>query len=85
MPANVETMMYTREPPFHGLGTRVEEAPNSREALHLAGLDWTVDSRPVYDELIREIPGYKANVRSSQQKLRKTNKNKIYSVWWIPK
>lgn len=68
MPANVETMMYTRETPFHGLGTRVEEAPNSREALHLAGLDWTVDSRPVYDELIREIPGYKANVRSSDNK-----------------
>lgn len=68
MSINVETMMYTRETPFHGLGTRVEEAPNSREALHLAGLDWTVDSRPVYDELIREIPGYKANVRSSDNK-----------------
>lgn len=68
MSTNVETMMYTRETPFHGLGTRVEEAPNSREALHLAGLDWTVDSRPVYDELIREIPGYKANVRSSDNK-----------------
>ena len=68
MPANVETMMYTRETPFHGLGTRVEEAPTSREALRLAGLDWTVDSRPVYDELIREIPGYKANVRSSDNK-----------------
>ena len=68
MPANVETMMYTRETPFHGLGTRVEEAPTSREALRLAGLDWTVDSRPVYDELICEIPGYKANVRSSDNK-----------------
>lgn len=68
MSINVETMMYTRETPFHGLGTRVEEAPTSREALRLAGLDWTVDSRPVYDELIREIPGYKANVRSSDNK-----------------
>ena len=68
MPANVETMMYTRETPWHSLGIRVEEAPNSREALHLAGLDWTVDSRPVYDELICEIPGYKANVRSSDNK-----------------
>lgn len=68
MSINVETMMYTRETPFHGLGIRVEEAPNSREALRLAGLDWTVDSRPVYDELIREIPGYKANVRSSDNK-----------------
>lgn len=68
MSINVETMMYTRETPFHGLGTSVEEAPTSRKALRLAGLDWTVDSRPVYDELIREIPGYKANVRSSDNK-----------------
>ena len=29
MAANVETMFYTREKPWHGLGTRVEEAPNS--------------------------------------------------------
>ena len=29
MSANVETMFYTREAPWHGLGTRVEEAPNS--------------------------------------------------------
>ena len=40
MSANVETMFYTREKPWHGLGTRVEEAPDSREALRLAGLDW---------------------------------------------
>ena len=25
MSANVETMMYVREKPWHGLGTRVEE------------------------------------------------------------
>ena len=40
MSANVETMFYTRVTPWHGLGTRVEEAPDSREALILAGLDW---------------------------------------------
>lgn len=68
MPANVETMMYTREKPWHDTGVMVQEAPTSHEALRLAGLDWTVDSRPVYDELIREIPGYKANVRSSDNK-----------------
>ena len=68
MPANVETMMYTREKPWHDTGVMVQKAPTSHEALRLAGLDWTVDSRPVYDELIREIPGYKANVRSSDNK-----------------
>ena len=40
MAANVETMFYVREKPWHGLGTCVEEAPTSADALRLAGLDW---------------------------------------------
>ena len=47
MSANVETMFYTREKPWHGLGTRVEEAPDSREALRLAGLDWRVVQKSI--------------------------------------
>ena len=35
MAANVETMMYVREKPWHGLGTMVEEAPTSADALRL--------------------------------------------------
>ena len=42
MAANVETMFYTREKPWHGLGTMVAEAPNSKDALRLAGLNWKV-------------------------------------------
>ena len=42
MAANVETMFYTREKPWHGLGVRVEEAPASADALRMAGLDWEV-------------------------------------------
>ena len=38
MAANVETMFSTREKPWHGLGTIVAEAPDSRKALILAGL-----------------------------------------------
>lgn len=64
MSANVETMMYVRETPWHGLGTKVAEAPTSADALRLAGLDWTVDQKPVYSEGM-EIEGYKANIRSS--------------------
>ena len=30
MPANVETMFYTRQKPWHGLGTMVMEAPTSK-------------------------------------------------------
>ena len=65
MAANVETMMYVREKPWHGLGTMVQEAPTSADALRLAGLDWTVDQTPVYTDTGIEIPGYKANRRSS--------------------
>ena len=65
MSANVETMMYVREVPWHGLGTRVEEAPTSKEALELAGLNWTVESLPVFDRNGNEIKGYYANTRNS--------------------
>lgn len=67
MAANVETMMYVREKPWHGLGTRVEEAPTSADALRLAGLDWTVDRHDVHLPTGAVIPNYKANVRSSDR------------------
>ena len=47
MAANVETMFYTREKPWHGLGTMVAEAPNSKDALRLAGLNWKVLKKPL--------------------------------------
>ena len=47
MAANVETMMYVREVPWHGLGTCVQEAPTSADALRLAGLDWKVIQKPI--------------------------------------
>ena len=65
MSANVETMFYVREVPWHGLGTRVEEAPNSADAIRLAELDWRVESNPIYDMYGKEIPGFVANTRSS--------------------
>lgn len=70
MPAEVETMMYTREKPWHGLGTMVAEAPTSADALRLAGLDWTVDQRPVYlENAAVPVPNYKANVRDRDGKV----------------
>ncbi len=65
MSANVETMMYVREKPWHGLGTMVEEAPTSADALRLAGLDWTVDKKNIQVCGGAKIDNYKANVRSS--------------------
>ncbi len=69
MAANVETMFYTREKPWHGLGTMVMEAPTSKDALILAGLDWRVVQKPLltYDEI--PVPGFKANVRDSDNQV----------------
>lgn len=72
MSANVETMMYVREKPWHGLGTMVQEAVNSADALRLAGLDWTVEQNPIQlwqPELGEAIKNYKANVRTSDGKV----------------
>ena len=67
MAANVETMFSVREKPWHGLGTIVQEAPTSRDALHLAGLDWTVRQEPViYKE---QDSGYFMNIRSTDDKV----------------
>ena len=65
MSANVETMFYVREKPWHGLGTEVKEAPTSADALVYAGLDWSVIQKEVYTEDGTMIPGYKANLRDT--------------------
>ncbi len=69
MAANVETMFYTREKPWHGLGTGIAEAPNSADALRLAGLDWEVMQKPIYTDVGEEIPGYKANIRDTDRRV----------------
>lgn len=69
MAANVETMFYTREKPWHGLGTMVAEAQSSATAISLAGLDWQVIQKPIKtaDEIL--IPGFKANLRDTDNRV----------------
>jgi len=69
MAALVESMFYVREVPWHGLGEKVDEAITSGEAIIRAGLDWTVDQRPIYDAFGKEIPKYKANTRSTDNSI----------------
>lgn len=73
MSHEIESMMYSTEGgrfvPWHGLGTPVEEAVTSAQALELAGLDWEVNSRPIYTDNGIAIPGYIANTRSSDNKV----------------
>ena len=65
MSANVETMFYIREKPWHGLGTEVQEAPTSADALIYAGLDWEAVQKDVYTGDGSRISGYKVNLRST--------------------
>lgn len=71
MAHNVESMFSAnRVVPWHYELTKdvtklIQEAPTSKEALHLAGLDWDVLQTPVYMENGTVIPNYKANVRST--------------------
>lgn len=69
MTANVESMFYVREAPWHGIGTRVEHTLNSNEALKEAGLDWTVIQKAIQTEDLFEVAGYKANIRESDQRV----------------
>lgn len=69
MPANVETMFYVREAPWHGLGVRVEEAPSSQDALRLSGLDWQVVQQAITTTEGVPLPGYKANLRDTDHQV----------------
>lgn len=70
MAANVESMMYVgRTAPWHGLGRSVVEAPTSKEALVLSGLDWKVIQKPLKTSDNIDIPGFKANIRETDNRV----------------
>lgn len=58
-----------RNLPWEGIGEVVSEAPTSAEALRLAGLDWKVEPRKIFDETGKEIPGFIANTRDRDNKV----------------
>ena len=87
MPDYVEEMFSVREKPWHYEMTKdrthiLSEAPTSRDAIELAGLNWVVESKPVFDEKGNEIKGFKANTRSSDNSVLGivTNKYKILQI-----
>lgn len=69
MAAAVETMFYTREKPWHGLGTMVMEALDSKKALELAGLNWSVFQQEIITADGVPISGFKANLRSTDNQV----------------
>jgi phage/plasmid-like protein (TIGR03299 family) len=67
MSAEVETMFYTGEVPWHGLGNPVDGAITAEEAVKVAGLEWSVELKPVYfkddNGLFIPMPESRATVR----------------------
>ncbi len=63
MSANVQSMMYTGETPWHGFGKKVEKALTSADAIQAAGLDWGMEKKQLYLENQVIVPGAFATVR----------------------
>jgi len=64
MPANVDTMFYTGERPWHGLGVELEQPATAAEAMEAARMGWEVKKVPVHLPDGVEIPGHFATVRA---------------------
>ena len=63
-------VLVAGEPPWHGLGTVIQHAAGSQQALQLAHLDWTVESWPLWagpQNQPRPVTTHVANVRSDTQ------------------
>lgn len=64
--------MYALQPAWHDLGTVLDHVPNARQAFTAAGLDWEVETRPVFrkrdrrpgEDVYSEIPGRLETVRA---------------------
>lgn len=69
MAANIESMFYVREVPWHGLGNRVEEALSSEKALEMAEMNWRVVQKPIQTNDCQDIPGYKVNIRETDSRI----------------
>ena len=66
MTANVETMMYARDVPWHGFGTKVDGLQTAIEAIAAAELDWEVQKRPLF---YRDPTNPKGNIRKIEEKV----------------
>ena len=62
MSFEIDNIVTVRQKPWH-IGTCVEEAMTSAQAVELAGANFNIVQTPVYDQRGLVIPGYQANVR----------------------
>jgi len=74
MPGYVESMFYTGQTPWHGIGVALENPPTAEEAIQVAGLNWKVEKRPLFTprrsktDLV-EVPAFSAVVRRDNKRV----------------
>lgn len=61
---SIDEAFYALQPAWHGLGTVLDHAPTSAEAIEAAHLNWRVDRRPIQTTDGIEIPDTYATLRS---------------------
>jgi len=65
MAANVETMVYADETPWHGLGTQIDDSVSFEDAFQKSGLDWEVKTEPLYRANGDLFPNSRAVIRDT--------------------
>lgn len=69
MSANVNSMMYVGQTPWHGFGKKLDKAATSAEAISAAGLDWKVNKEAVFLSNGVQVPSSFATVRQDTGKV----------------
>lgn len=69
MSANINSMMYVGEKPWHSLGTKLENAATAEEAILAAGLNWKVEKEQVYLKDGRPVRDCFATIRQDNKSI----------------
>ena len=69
MSAEIETMFYTRQKPWHGFRNHGNRSACCQSALELAGFNWTVIQKPIETQDGLPISGFKANIRNTDNQV----------------
>ena len=94
MAHEVEKMVFAGSTPWHGLGTQIDEATGFWDAFNQAGLNWEVETEPLYRENGDKVKA-QASVRQSDGRVlgvvgprwtryRTSTLSRSSSQWLIP-
>ena len=68
MSHQIEKMVFAGETPWHNLGTEIDDATNFWDAYQLAGLDYVVNTEPLYRKNGEQVSA-RASVRADNDKV----------------